>query len=295
MQPGVAAPSARVVVLGHNGFVGRSLTRHLSSVGRPWIGIGRETLDLTADVAADLAGMLRGDDVLVVLSAISPKRMAPWRSFAANIRIAENICAALQKQRVAQVVYVSSEAVYPAQGGAALTEGSDTAPSDLYGMMHLARERMLEGAAASTPLAIVRPVMLLGVDDPHGAYGPNRFVRQALKDGAIQLYGMGEDVRDYLAVDDLSRIVSGVIDCGARGVLNAASGQSLTASEASGAVFAALRLPEKVQSMPRTQPASGRSYNTDLCRRLLPHLGVSSSDAAIAKLARTMQAQLAGA
>jgi len=51
--------------------------------------------------------------------------------------------------------------------------------------MHRTRELML-AAEAKAPLAILRLTAVYGAGDTHNSYGPNRFLRQALKDGRFR-------------------------------------------------------------------------------------------------------------
>ena len=67
--------------------------------------------------------------------------------------------------------------------------------------MHRTRELML-AREAKAPLAVLRLTAIYGAGDTHNSYGPNRFLRQALKDGRIPLFGNGEETRDHLHVDD---------------------------------------------------------------------------------------------
>ena len=45
------------------------------------------------------------------------------------------------------------------------------------------------------PLALIRPTLVHGLDDPHNGYGPNRFRRLAATGREIVLFGEGEERR----------------------------------------------------------------------------------------------------
>ena len=89
--------------------------------------------------------------------------------------------------------------------------------------MHRTRELILAGEAKA-PLAVLRLTAVYGADDTHNSYGPNRFVRQALKDGRISLFGDGEETRDHLYVDDAVALMLAVVSHASTGLLNLASG-----------------------------------------------------------------------
>src|SRR5262249_62099498 len=130
---------------------------------------------LKPQASATLQRLLRADDSVVFVSALAPTRNNAM--LIDNLRMAEAVCAALAAQPVAQLVYISSDAVYSDDANPA-TERSCQQPSSLHGAMHLAREIMLR-AALKLPLAILRPTLIYGAKDPHNGYGPNPLPRLA--------------------------------------------------------------------------------------------------------------------
>src|SRR5258708_8092590 len=91
--------------------------------------------------------------------------------------------------------------------------------------MHLARERMLAHAcqAAKIPFAVVRPCAVYGAGDTHNSYGPNRFIRTALAEGNIRLFGEGEEQRDHVYVRAVAEILTLSVVHRSTGLLNPAS------------------------------------------------------------------------
>lgn len=162
---------ARVVVLGARGFIAGAVLRRLTLDGTVTLALGSSALDLLApDAAGRLATALRADDTLVFASAKAPcKDLAMLRE---NLVMAEAVCTALRKRPVSHVIYISSDAVYE-DSREPITEITSAAPSSLHGAMHLTREIALR-EAFSGPLALVRPTLVYGLDDPHNGYGPNR-------------------------------------------------------------------------------------------------------------------------
>lgn len=215
------APS-RVVLLGAAGFVGNAIAKNLESRGVDTLRLGRAELDLLSDGAAGkLATLLASTDTLIVVSAMAPCKNGEMLE--ANIKMMNTVCDALAKQPVNHILYVSSDAVY-ADSMEPMAEDAPTAPTALHGVMHLARELMLDTIAGETPLAILRPTLIYGAQDPHNGYGPNRFRRLAQAGDDIVLFGEGEEQRDHVHIDDVAELGARIVMHRSVGSLNAATG-----------------------------------------------------------------------
>jgi UDP-glucose 4-epimerase len=242
---------ARAVVLGAGGFIGGATARRLRSDGMEVAALGRDACDLLApDATARLVAELRPDDTLVFISARAPvKNVAMLME---NMRMGEAVGAALQKQPVAHVVYVSSDAVYK-DSTEPLSESSCAEPASLHGVMHLAREVMLRNEFPG-PLALVRPTLTYGIDDPHNGYGPNRFRRLAAEGKDLVLFGEGEEQRDHVAVDDIAELVRRVVLQRSTGIVNAVSGEVVSFRTLAELIAARFRPSVAILGSPRTGP-----------------------------------------
>src|SRR3990167_4666699 len=149
----------RTVVLGAGGFVGKSLCHRLKNDNANFLGLTRKELDLLNSNAPELLRKyLRSDDTLVVISAEAPCKNTGM--LYRNIQMMNVICEVLQNQIVKHIIYVSSDAVYT-DSDVPLTEAAMTAPTSLHGVMHLAREMMLQAVCGhAMPLAILRCSLL---------------------------------------------------------------------------------------------------------------------------------------
>ena len=248
---------ARVVVLGAGGFIAGAIVRRLRSAGIPLEGLGRPGVDLLQPASAEvLARTLRPDDALVFASAKAPcKNLEMLRD---NLAMAEVACAALKRQPVAHVVYISSDAVYK-DSASPITEESPAEPASYHGVMHLMREIALRTEYAG-PLALVRPTLVYGPDDPHNGYGPNRFRRLAAAGKDIVLFGEGEERRDHVDVEDVAELVHRILVHRSQGIANAVSGEVVSFRQL--AEFAASGVSPKVRVIgtPRTAPMPHNGY-----------------------------------
>ena len=219
---------SRVVVIGANGFVGSEIVKALSGKKINIYPIGKNDIDLLSDYADDrLSEIIKPDDVIIFVSAKAPCKNLEMLSD--NIKMVKVICNVLNKNKANHVIYISSDAVYK-DSSSPLSENSCAEPETLHGVMHLAREVALK-TYCSSPLAIVRPTLIYGLNDPHNGYGPNRFRRLASKNEEITLFGNGEELRDHIAVDDLAELVSQIVLYKAEGVINAVSGEVVSFCE----------------------------------------------------------------
>jgi UDP-glucose 4-epimerase len=238
-----AAPAMadRVVALGAGGFVGRSVVRRLAADGVAVLPLSRAEIDLLAeDAASTLAALLRPSDGLVVISAAVPARSP-----------------ALLVQDVRMVE--------------AVRETSCCQPSTLHGMMHAARELVLQ-TSVRTPLAVLRPSLLYGPGDPHNGYGPNRFRRLAARGEPIVLFGEGEEQRDHVYIDDVAEVISLTLAHRSRGVLNIATGESVPFRRVAELVVDHAPAPVEIRATPRQHPIVHRHFDTVACLKAFPRL-----------------------
>ncbi len=249
---------SRVVILGTGGFVGGQAAARLEAGGIPVLRLTRGEVDLLMDGAAEkLAGLLKPEDCLIVVSAIAPCKNTAM--LADNITMMSAVCAALEQSPVAHVIYISSDAVYSDSDGP-LAEGSVTAPDNLHGIMHVARELMVESVMGETPLVILRPSLLYGLDDPHNGYGPNSFRRLAAKVEDITLFGEGEERRDHVLIDDLAEIIHLVVRHRSQGILTVATGEVVSFRDMAEMVVAQFDASVAIKGSPRKGPMPHNGY-----------------------------------
>lgn len=237
----------RAVVLGA-GFVGGEAARRLAGKGWEVVSLRSRDLDLTAgDAGEKLSGLLQAGDTLVFVSAKAPVKTPDM--LVTNLKMAQTVLQACAKIHPAHLVYVSSDAVY-ADEPRPLSESTLAAPTSLHGVMHLARELMLQ--TLGLPFAVVRPTLIYGEGDPHNGYGPNQFLRLAREKKPIVLFGEGEERRDHVHIGDVGEIVARVVVHRSTGTINAVSGQAVSFREIAEEV--AKKFGVALQSRPRTGP-----------------------------------------
>ena len=265
---GVASPPVRVVVLGASGFIGAALVASLQRQMVPVLGLSSQDIDLgSADAGSRLAKLLRADDAVVFGSAITRDKGRDVATMMRNLSMGEQVAAAIGQRPCAHVVYYSSDAVYPGDAPNPVSEQTMCAPTDLYGLMHLVRERMLTETLAplGIPFAVLRPSIVYGPGDTHGSYGPNRWMRSVSRGEGITLFGKGEERRDHVYIDDVVEITRLVLAHRSEGVLNIATGRSHSFAEVA-TMMASTTGEAATRSAPRVMPITHRDYDVTALR-----------------------------
>ena len=282
---------ARVVILGARGFVGRTTERLLRLHSVPVLSLGRAELDLlSGDASERLVRELHADDSLLVIAARAPVKDVAM--LVENVRMMEQVCKALAVVSPRHVVYISSDAVYR-DSTSPLTEQSCAEPASLHGAMHLTRELMLR-SIVSAPLAILRPSLLYGTDDPHNGYGPNRFRRLAAARGDIVLFGDGEERRDHVLVDDVAELIRRVIAHRSAGTLNVATGEVRSFRVIAEYLANMAAPPVSVRGSPRSGPmphGGYRAFDIAACRTAFPDFQYVSLDEGLNKVGLASKAR----
>ncbi|MDR4493604.1 MAG: NAD-dependent epimerase/dehydratase family protein [Nitrospirales bacterium] len=262
---------ARVVLFGGTGVIGKALRRDLERNKIPVVSFGSQELNLVeVHAPSRLIKLLRPTDSVVVLAGIAPNRGRGLDTMVDNIRMGIGLCEALVRQPVAHIVYVSSDAVYP-RNIEMLDEQTPVEPSDPYSAMHLTRERLFSGLSR-LPVAILRSTQISSSEDTHNAYGPNRFRQMAKQNGKIQLFGKGEDKRDHIVSSDVARIIHGCLLKRSHGILNVATGRSLSFAEVAEIVGGCFAPPPHLEFLPRPIPLTHRYFDVGLLRLMFPDL-----------------------
>ena len=212
----------RIIILGSGGIIASNLRKVFKEKKINIISIGSSKLDLRKrDSGKKLKKKIKKNDVIIFISAEAPVKNI--KMFINNIKICNAVCESLERKKIKQLIYISSDAVY-ADVNEKISEKSIVSPASLHGTMHLAREIMLKTKFKKI-LCILRPTLIYGPGDTHNGYGPNRFINFASKNKPISIFGNGEEKRDHIFVEDVIKIIIKCVQNKGLGILNLATGK----------------------------------------------------------------------
>jgi len=291
-HPSLQKPN-RVVVLGATGFVARALIRHLSELGIDHLAMGSQQVDLLQGESVEkLRAILRTEDALVITSALTPEKGKDTRTFMKNLAMVNHLCLLFDNLKCSHVVYLSSDAVYDDQV-ALVRENTPCTGVGLYGLMHVTREQMLRFALSepNIPLCIVRPCAIYGAGDTHNSYGPNRFVRTAIQDRKITLFGNGEEQRDHIYIKDVCRFLALCLQRRTEGAVNIVTGKAISFRDLAQSIVRLASSPVQMECLPRATPITHRHFDVSLRLKEFPEFHTTSFEAGLAETFQELSAK----
>lgn len=251
----------KIVVLGHNGFIGSHFMKAFAQKfpGVEIIGRDLPEVDLSNPVSASrLAGDFNEETAVVMLSFIKRQLGDTLNAYEKNMSMVQNLCKVLTNHPIGRLVYFSSAAVYGEDiHNRHITEETPICPTSYYGMAKFSSERLLWktlNSQKNSSFLILRPTTIYGPGDSPNSYGPVGFVNAMLEKKEIVLWGDGTELRDFVYIDDLVDIVSQLIFRDEEGALNIASGKSSSFKDIFNIIEGQMTGDFKFTSRPRTKP-----------------------------------------
>ncbi|MBK6521160.1 MAG: NAD-dependent epimerase/dehydratase family protein [Bacteroidia bacterium] len=239
-----------VAILGANGFIGKHLTRVLMQNSQLKITLfGRSPSNdfkdrlpyhqLDLNNTSQLEKYFKETEIVYYLASDSipssswddpkfdvEKNLLPFIHFLNNGA----------KHKLRKVVFVSSAGTIYGQSKEKLTEDSDKKPFSPYGITKLAMENYLNYFEVrhniKHDIFRVSNVYGDGQDTSKGLGIINTFLEKIIKDNNITIYGNGENIRNYICVSDVAKLLSLSISSGAdSNIYNLASNDNISINQ----------------------------------------------------------------
>jgi UDP-glucose 4-epimerase len=249
----------KAVVTGVAGFIGSTLAEHLLAQGADVTGIdcftdyypralkernlrgprshaGFTFLESSIQ-QADLGRLLDGITHVFHLAAQAGVRKSWGRDFAVytgnNIEATQTLLEALVGRRLERLIYASSSSVYGDDAALPMREDALPRPVSPYGVTKLAAEQLcyLYYVNHQVPCVSLRYFTVYGPRQ-RPDMGFNRFLRAALRGDPIEIYGDGEQTRDFTFVSDAVAATASAGTAGVPGhVYNIGGGSRVSINE----------------------------------------------------------------
>lgn len=286
-------PYRRVLVTGGCGFIGSNLVRHLLT-GWPQlelVNLDALTYAGNPENLADLASepryrfvhgrvedgracreALDGVEAVVHLAAethVDRSILGPQVFITTNVMGTQVLLDAALEAGVRRLLHVGTDEVYgPAPADILFDEDAPFRPSSPYAATKAAADLLTLAYSRTFGLDVV-------VTRCTNNYGPHQFpekliplaIINALKDQPVPIYGDGQQVRDWLHVEDHCRAISLILARGRSGVAyNVAGGSRLHNIDVVHALLDALGKPRDLVRHVDDRPGHDRRYALDASR-----------------------------
>lgn len=277
----------KIIILGGSGFIGAALTTHFRTQ-RKWEvkNLTSSDMNLTAEENVPRLAKMLDPETIFLFASQAHHLMNPQKVFFHDTLMITHAAQALSKKQTRHCIYFSSTSIFGFDTNhTSVTEETFAAPTSYYGTAKFMGECILKQAAlkAGTPFTILRPCMVYGPGDTSEAYGPARFIRSILKDGKVSLFGDGSEVRDYLFIEDLAKMVAGVVGEGILGTYNLATGQSYSFQKIVESLKQISGKKFEISQIKRSQPKIDQRYQISKLLKVMPNLCFTNFDEGLAK------------
>ncbi len=258
----------RLVILGNTGFIGGHLENYFRRAypGLEIVGQSIEQVDLTQyEETKRLVKYFGLETAVIMCSGIKRQFGDNSETFLQNVNMCVNLCRVLENAPVQQLIFFSSAAVYGEDiHNTAITEQTPIQPRSYYGLAKYTSERLFFKIFDQNPqssLLILRPPLIYGPGDQGKTYGPAGFLNAAMNKESIALWGDGSELREFMFVEDVVKIIDQLMFKKYSGVVNVVSGQSYTFKQALDIVAEATDVELRVYFKERSKKKVDNVFN----------------------------------
>lgn len=235
----------RALVTGSAGFVGRHVSAELEKRGYRVLRCDIADPMFAGDALDVFRNDTAGYDLVVHAAASSPHRAAidgEPQHFARNLQLDAGMFDWAVRTGQGRVLYLSSSAAYPIelQGGldaeplyeecVSLAQAEE--PDAVYGWTKLTGERLAaEARRAGLPVTVVRPFSGYGADQSENFPFRALVERARRQEDPFVIWGDGNQVRDWIHIDDVVAGMLAVAESGTEEPVNLCTGVGWSMAE----------------------------------------------------------------
>ena len=243
----------RILVTGGGGFIGSALVLYLVKKGEKVTVFDNfsnsEKIDSSEGIKViegditdynSLEKAIQNHDVVIHLAAkidVNESILKPDETFAVNVDGTENVIKACLKNKIKNIVAISSAAVYGESKKLPVSETSPLQPMSPYGQSKIQMEKILEEYAIKYRLNIIN-LRLFNVygKNQSAAYAGviTKFIDNIKNNKPLVIFGDGSNTRDFISIEDVVYSIHKSIEHleNKRGnAYNIASGESISIND----------------------------------------------------------------
>lgn len=268
-------PNSPLLVIGGNSYIGNYFSRYIQrqSPNRRVFAIRSSECNLlNVSEIEECFNRLPNLPFTVVFFAVVNKSVKnTYDSLTENQDIINNYMIAQNKIRIKSLVYVSSVDVYGYKPELPITEASPIIPDTWYGLAKLNCESMLRlKGMLPYPVTVLRIPGVFG-DSQNDRSIIGKFARDLRTQGRVTITGEGKVLRDYVWVDDMSRLIEALIPQYYEGIVNGVTGKSYSLIEVATFVADVLGIPLRVEFEDANPERDfDLSFDNEVLKELLP-------------------------
>ena len=209
-------------------------------------------------------------------------------SFRMNMKMAENICGVLKNNPVRKFVFFSSLAVYGVDiNNINISETTEIKPDTYYGLSKYASEQLLELTFSNlneSQLIKLRTPTIYGPNETILAPTPSGFLNTYLDGGEVTLWGDGTEMREFIYVDDIVKIVDLLISTEYSGSINIGSGTGYSYKDSLEIISKILKRKIIINRKKRTKEKVDKLVDRSLFNNLIPKFEFTSLESGLKKI-----------
>ncbi|HJS14868.1 MAG TPA: NAD(P)-dependent oxidoreductase [Rheinheimera sp.] len=202
-----------LLLVGGSGFVGQALRRYYQQLGWKVFTLGRRQDDDFALGSIDSLQLTTRFQRLILAAAVNETQIQEdlQLSYQVNVLLTRQVVELCRRSKIPELVYFSTFHVYGRSSGE-IDELSPVAPKNDYSLTHYLSERIVMDLASYggyQPL-VLRPTNIYGLPPQLSKFNrwslvPFEFVQSAVLQGKIEIRSSGQQLRNFVCIDDAVR------------------------------------------------------------------------------------------
>ena len=274
----------KIILLGHTGYIGNAIYKNLKN--KKIIGFSSKDINLTNyKECLKLKKHLNEKTILIICSAIKSDLGNSFETYIKNVRMVENLNRIIAKTTLKRIILFSSNSVYGVfKKHKKIDENTPVYPDTFYSLAKIVSEKILQLSVSEKKLLILRPTTIYGPNELIVPNTPSGFLRKAIDNRGISLWGDGSEIRDFLFIEDLVEIISKIINKNIYGILNLASGKKKSYADSIKIISKVLKKNISFKSKKRTLDSVDKIYNIKLFYKYFPKYKFTSLEKGLHKI-----------